>query len=133
MEIALEASLNQKQVDALLDLIGCVAKGAAWVTLKNDVKFCKACDAAVAELTLFSKHTVVAAYKKEVQTYEVHDPSGNGHLTFCLHTSFGMHNACSSMMDMGVNASMMSPGWCHTPKVFGEVDMDTADEWRWRP
>ncbi|KIO03315.1 hypothetical protein M404DRAFT_145939, partial [Pisolithus tinctorius Marx 270] len=51
MEIALEASLNQKQVDALLDLIGHVAKGAAWVTLKNDIEFRKACDAAVAELT----------------------------------------------------------------------------------
>ncbi|KAI6141987.1 hypothetical protein BKA82DRAFT_125095, partial [Pisolithus tinctorius] len=51
MEIALEASLNRKQVDALLDLIGCVAKGATRVTLKNDIKFCKACDAAVAELT----------------------------------------------------------------------------------
>ncbi|KAI6148875.1 hypothetical protein BKA82DRAFT_132974 [Pisolithus tinctorius] len=52
MEIALEASLNQKQVDALLDLIGHVAKGAAWVTLKNDIEFHKACDAAAAELTL---------------------------------------------------------------------------------
>ncbi|KAI6139510.1 hypothetical protein BKA82DRAFT_154208, partial [Pisolithus tinctorius] len=52
MEIALEASLNQKQVDTLLDLIGHVAKGATWVTLKNDIKFHKACDAAAAELTL---------------------------------------------------------------------------------
>ncbi|KAI6142404.1 hypothetical protein BKA82DRAFT_3985064 [Pisolithus tinctorius] len=64
--------LPWKQVDALLDLIGHVAKGAAQVTLKNDVEFCKACDAAVAELTPFSKHTVVMAYKKEVWTYEVH-------------------------------------------------------------
>ncbi|KAI6007738.1 hypothetical protein F5J12DRAFT_782731 [Pisolithus orientalis] len=50
----------------------CVAKGATWVTLKNDIKFCKACDAAAAELTPFSKHTVIVAYKKEVWTYEVH-------------------------------------------------------------
>ncbi|KAI6002407.1 hypothetical protein F5J12DRAFT_947888 [Pisolithus orientalis] len=56
MEIALEASLNWKQANTLLDLIGHVAKGAAWVTLKNDVKFQKACDAAAAELTLHDGH-----------------------------------------------------------------------------
>ncbi|KIO05139.1 hypothetical protein M404DRAFT_37685, partial [Pisolithus tinctorius Marx 270] len=38
MEIVLEASLNWKQVDALLDLIGHVAKGATQVTLKNDIE-----------------------------------------------------------------------------------------------
>ncbi|KAI5994925.1 hypothetical protein F5J12DRAFT_785722 [Pisolithus orientalis] len=51
MEIALEASLNQKQVDTLLDLIGHVLQ-------KGPLRF--------------SKHTVVAAYKKEVWTYKVH-------------------------------------------------------------
>ncbi|KIK78072.1 hypothetical protein PAXRUDRAFT_17084 [Paxillus rubicundulus Ve08.2h10] len=35
-EIALDASLNQKQVDDLLDLISCVAKGTTQVTLKNE-------------------------------------------------------------------------------------------------
>ncbi|KAI5993201.1 hypothetical protein EDD15DRAFT_2388095 [Pisolithus albus] len=72
MEIALEASLNQKQVDALLYLIGRVAKGLARVTLKNDAELRKACDAAAAELTPFSRHEVTAVYKKESRIFEVH-------------------------------------------------------------
>ncbi|KAI6023489.1 hypothetical protein BKA83DRAFT_4125058, partial [Pisolithus microcarpus] len=51
MEVALKASLNQRQVDALLDLIGHITKGSVWVTLKNDAELRKACDAAAAELT----------------------------------------------------------------------------------
>ena len=50
-EIALDASLNQKQVDALLDLITCVANGTSQVTLKNEQELRQACDAAAAELT----------------------------------------------------------------------------------
>ncbi|KAI6016297.1 hypothetical protein BKA83DRAFT_4497922 [Pisolithus microcarpus] len=65
MEVALKASLNQRQVDALLDLIGHITKGSVWVTLKNDAELRKACDAAAAELTPFSKHEVTAVYKKE--------------------------------------------------------------------
>jgi hypothetical protein len=50
-EIALDTSLNQKQVNTLLDLIACVAKGTTQVTLKNEQELRKACDAAAAELT----------------------------------------------------------------------------------
>ncbi|KIK13108.1 hypothetical protein PISMIDRAFT_83897, partial [Pisolithus microcarpus 441] len=46
-----EVSLNQKQVDTLLYLIGHVAKGLARVTLKNDTELHKACDAVAVELT----------------------------------------------------------------------------------
>ncbi|KIK98401.1 hypothetical protein PAXRUDRAFT_9570 [Paxillus rubicundulus Ve08.2h10] len=72
VEIALDAALNQAQVDRLLDLIDRVAKGAAKVTLKNEVELRKACDNAAAELTPFSKHPVTATYKKQPVTYEVH-------------------------------------------------------------
>ncbi|KAI6023687.1 hypothetical protein BKA83DRAFT_4052766, partial [Pisolithus microcarpus] len=59
-------------VDTLLYLIGHVAKGLAQVTLKNDTELHKACDAAAAELTPFSRHEVTAVYKKESQIFEVH-------------------------------------------------------------
>ncbi|KAI5989534.1 hypothetical protein EDD15DRAFT_2171237 [Pisolithus albus] len=71
MEVALAASLDQAQVDKLLDLISRVAQGTAQVTLKNNAELRKACDAAAAELTPFSKHDVTALYKKEMRTYEV--------------------------------------------------------------
>ncbi|KIK24203.1 hypothetical protein PISMIDRAFT_64157, partial [Pisolithus microcarpus 441] len=71
MEVTLAASLNQAQVDKLLDLISHIAQGMAQVMLKNNVELHKACDAAAAELTPFSKHDVTALYKKEMQTYEV--------------------------------------------------------------
>ena len=50
-EIALDASLNKRHIDALLDLISCVAQGQAQVTFKNEDKLRKACDAATEELT----------------------------------------------------------------------------------
>ncbi|KAI6032410.1 Sec63 Brl domain-containing protein [Pisolithus marmoratus] len=53
VEITLAASLNQVQVDKLLDLIFHVSKAVA------------------AELTPFSRHDVKTSYKKEVRTYEV--------------------------------------------------------------
>ncbi|KIK27797.1 hypothetical protein PISMIDRAFT_8180 [Pisolithus microcarpus 441] len=71
MEVALAASLNQAQVDKLLDLITHVAQGTAQVTLKNNVELRKVCNAAAAKLTPFSKHDVIVLYKKEMQTYEV--------------------------------------------------------------
>ncbi|KIK80606.1 hypothetical protein PAXRUDRAFT_765281 [Paxillus rubicundulus Ve08.2h10] len=51
VEIVLNAMLNKAQVNALLDLIDHVAKGAAKVILKNEAELCKACDNAAAELT----------------------------------------------------------------------------------
>ncbi|KAI6018261.1 hypothetical protein BKA83DRAFT_69839 [Pisolithus microcarpus] len=71
MEVALAASLNQAQVDKLLNLISCIAQGMAQAMLKNNVELHKACNTAAAELTPFSKHDVAALYKKEMQTYEV--------------------------------------------------------------
>ncbi|KIK76187.1 hypothetical protein PAXRUDRAFT_18386 [Paxillus rubicundulus Ve08.2h10] len=72
VEIVLNAALNKAQVDALLDLIDRVAKGAAKVMLKNEAELCKACDNVVAKLTPFLKHPVTATYKKQPVTYEVH-------------------------------------------------------------
>ncbi|KAI6103321.1 hypothetical protein EDD17DRAFT_1778697 [Pisolithus thermaeus] len=71
MEVALVASLNQVQVDKLLDLISCVAQGTAQVTLKNNVELHKACDAAAAQPMPFCKHDVTTLYKKEMLMYEV--------------------------------------------------------------
>ncbi|KAI6154539.1 hypothetical protein EDD17DRAFT_1764827 [Pisolithus thermaeus] len=50
MEVALAASLNQAQVDKLLDLISHVAQGMAQVTLKNNTELHKACDATAVQL-----------------------------------------------------------------------------------
>ncbi|KIK78025.1 hypothetical protein PAXRUDRAFT_17112 [Paxillus rubicundulus Ve08.2h10] len=71
-EIALNTSLNQKQVDDLLDLIARVAKGTTQVTLKDEQELRKACDAAAAELTLFIKHSIAVPYKGEDWTFKVH-------------------------------------------------------------
>ncbi|KIJ09892.1 hypothetical protein PAXINDRAFT_164338 [Paxillus involutus ATCC 200175] len=46
-----EIALDEKQVNDLLDLIACVAKGTTQVTLKNEQELRKACDAAATELT----------------------------------------------------------------------------------
>ena len=54
-EIALEASLNKGQVDALLNLISRVARREAQVTFKNDAELRKACNSAAEELTPVSK------------------------------------------------------------------------------
>ena len=50
-EIALDASLNKRHIDALLDLISHVAQGQTQVTFKNEDELCKVCDAAAEELT----------------------------------------------------------------------------------
>ncbi|KAF8837802.1 hypothetical protein BDN67DRAFT_991595 [Paxillus ammoniavirescens] len=50
-EIVLEASLNKRQVESLLDLISCVAKGEAEVTFVNEPELWKLCDWAAEELT----------------------------------------------------------------------------------
>lgn len=98
-EIALEASLNKEQVEALLNLISRVAKGEAQVTFANEAELRKACDWAAEELTpvsrylnmifylravcpililigiyylQFVKHTVNAQYKREELPFEVH-------------------------------------------------------------
>jgi hypothetical protein len=71
-EIALEASLNKEQVEALLNLISRVAKGEAQVTFANEAELRKACDWAAEELTPFVKHTVNAQYKREELPFEVH-------------------------------------------------------------
>ncbi|KAI5981970.1 hypothetical protein EDD15DRAFT_2182044 [Pisolithus albus] len=71
VEVALAASLNQAQVDKLLDLISRVAQGTAQVTLKNNAELCKACDSAAAQLTPFRKYDVTTLYKKKTLTYEV--------------------------------------------------------------
>ncbi|KIK79337.1 hypothetical protein PAXRUDRAFT_16380 [Paxillus rubicundulus Ve08.2h10] len=71
-EIALNTSLNQKQVDDLLNLIARVTKGTTQVTLKNEQELRKACDAAVAELTPFIKHSIAVPYKGEDWTFEIH-------------------------------------------------------------
>ncbi|KAI5997674.1 hypothetical protein F5J12DRAFT_785137 [Pisolithus orientalis] len=71
-EIALASLLNQQQVNALLDLIAHVTQGAIQVTLKNDAKLRKACDAAAMELTPFSRVEVKVPYKKEECTFEAH-------------------------------------------------------------
>ena len=54
-EIALEASLNKRQVESLLDLISRVAKGKAQVTLENEAELHKVCDWAREELTPVSR------------------------------------------------------------------------------
>ncbi|KAI6097105.1 hypothetical protein EDD16DRAFT_1527753 [Pisolithus croceorrhizus] len=54
MEVALAASLNQAQVDKLLDLISHVAQGMAQVTLKNNTELHKACDATAVQLMPYS-------------------------------------------------------------------------------
>ncbi|KAI6006227.1 hypothetical protein F5J12DRAFT_783006 [Pisolithus orientalis] len=71
-EITLASLLNQQQVNALLDLFACVTQGAIQVMLKNDAKLCKACDAAVMELTPFSRVKVKVPYKKEECTFKAH-------------------------------------------------------------
>ncbi|KAI5994114.1 hypothetical protein F5J12DRAFT_785896 [Pisolithus orientalis] len=71
-EIELTSLLNQQQVNALLDLFACVTQGAVQVTLKNDAKLCKACDAAVMELTPFSRVEVKVPYKKEECMFKAH-------------------------------------------------------------
>ncbi|KAI6096677.1 hypothetical protein EV401DRAFT_1895697 [Pisolithus croceorrhizus] len=55
MEVALAASLNQAQVDKLLNLISHVAQGTAQVTLKNNGELHKACNATAATLTVSSR------------------------------------------------------------------------------
>ena len=50
-EITLDASLNKRHIDALLDLISCVAQGQTQVTFKNEDELHKVCDAAAEELT----------------------------------------------------------------------------------
>ncbi|KAI6105102.1 hypothetical protein EV401DRAFT_2060642 [Pisolithus croceorrhizus] len=71
MEVALAASLNQAQVDKLLDLISHVAQGMAQVTLKNNTELHKACDATAVQLMPFCKHDVTMLYKKEMLMHEV--------------------------------------------------------------
>ncbi|KAI5988304.1 hypothetical protein F5J12DRAFT_786878 [Pisolithus orientalis] len=71
-EITLTSLLNQQQVNALLDLFAHVTQGAIQVMLKNDAKLHKACDAAVMELTLFSRVEVKVPYKKEECMFEAH-------------------------------------------------------------
>ena len=64
VEIALKASLNKKQVKALLSLIFCVAKGKAEVTFWSEAELHKLCNWATEELTpvsrceMFQLHTV---------------------------------------------------------------------------
>jgi hypothetical protein len=50
-EIALNASLNKSQINALLDLISRINQGQAQVTLKNEADLSKAWDNAATELT----------------------------------------------------------------------------------
>jgi hypothetical protein len=50
-EIALNASLNKSQINALLDLISHINQGQAQVTLKNEADLSKAWDNAATELT----------------------------------------------------------------------------------
>ncbi|KIN96114.1 hypothetical protein M404DRAFT_33597 [Pisolithus tinctorius Marx 270] len=71
-EIALASLLNQQQVNALLDLFAHVTQRAVQVTLKNDAKLRKVCDAAAMELTLFSRVEVKVPYKKEECMFEAH-------------------------------------------------------------
>ena len=47
----LDASLNKRHIDALLDLISCVAQGQTQVTFKNEDELHKVCDVAAEELT----------------------------------------------------------------------------------
>lgn len=50
-EIAIEASLNKSQINALLNLITRISEGHAQITLKNESDLSKAWDNAAAELT----------------------------------------------------------------------------------
>ena len=93
-EIALEASLNKEQVEALLGLIFRVAKGEAEVTFRSEAELRKLCDWAAEELTpvsrcetfrlrtvrydanqvyylQFVKHTISVPYKKQELSYVV--------------------------------------------------------------
>ncbi|KAH0826712.1 hypothetical protein J3R83DRAFT_5109 [Lanmaoa asiatica] len=71
-EVALDASLNKRQVELLLNLIARVSRGDDRVTLKNDAELRKTCDAAGQALTPFSKHEITVPYKREERSYEVH-------------------------------------------------------------
>ena len=51
-EIALNASLNKGQVNALLDLISHISKSQAQIMFKNEDELHKACDMTAEELTL---------------------------------------------------------------------------------
>ncbi|KAG6370485.1 hypothetical protein JVT61DRAFT_11971 [Boletus reticuloceps] len=61
-EIALEASLNKGQVNALLNLISRVAKREAQVTFQNEAELRKACDSAAGGLTPAQSEAAVEAY-----------------------------------------------------------------------
>ncbi|KAG1742470.1 hypothetical protein EDB19DRAFT_1827677 [Suillus lakei] len=71
-EIALEAALNQGQVDKLLSLIARIVQGDTHITLKNEADLHMALDNAAAELTLFFKHDIIVPYKKEQRTFQVY-------------------------------------------------------------
>ncbi|KAG2029665.1 hypothetical protein BDR03DRAFT_880244 [Suillus americanus] len=71
-EIALEAALNQGQVDKLLSLIARIAQGDTHITLKNEADLRMALDNAAAELTPFTKHDITVPYKKEQRVFEVY-------------------------------------------------------------
>ena len=94
-EIVLEASLNKEQVEALLGLISCVAKGEAEITFWSEAELHKLCDWAMEELTpvsrcetfwlctvrydanqvyylQFIEHTISVPYKKQELSYVIH-------------------------------------------------------------
>ncbi|KIK32256.1 hypothetical protein CY34DRAFT_111036 [Suillus luteus UH-Slu-Lm8-n1] len=71
-EIALEAALNQSQVDKLLSLIVHIAQGHTHITLKNKADLHMALDNTAAELTPFTKHDIMVPYKKEQRVFEVY-------------------------------------------------------------
>ncbi|KAG1743670.1 uncharacterized protein EDB91DRAFT_1236667 [Suillus paluster] len=71
-EIALEAALNQGQVNKLLSLIMRIAQGDTHITLKNEADLRMALDNAAAELTPFTKHDIKVPYKKEQRVFGVY-------------------------------------------------------------
>ncbi|KAG1874106.1 hypothetical protein C8R48DRAFT_745988 [Suillus tomentosus] len=71
-EIALNATLNKSQIDALLALIGRISRGESRVTFSNDNELRKAWEHTAAQVTPFVKHDITVPYKKEQRVYETH-------------------------------------------------------------
>ncbi|KAG2140569.1 hypothetical protein DEU56DRAFT_870910 [Suillus clintonianus] len=71
-EIALDAALNENQVDRLLSLMARISQGQAQIMLANKADLRKALDNAAAELTPFGKHEIKVPYNKEERVFEVH-------------------------------------------------------------